>query len=625
MSEKFKYAPGKPGFGTKGDPGINGNQGLSIYFTDLNPVSQSLEINTRIKNNKVLFASTPDISLPSNRIYITGDLFIDSTGGAWEINAEIDTFSIIGNINLGGFFVPLGISSSEGYERYFNSNSSPKYIIDNVYTDAGAVDYTQTPSFIYGIAPVNFTRIEYTNVKNESNYNAFTAYTIGSDDNKGFAIIYDELNKTFRIGNVGNGEIIRDTNITFDVSSLIVTKQNGINTFNKNTLPGTILTNYEIDANCLFDPIFNREPSSFYTQISGNDCSIFWNLEDFTNDLNISADLYLYEDITSFNGNTYSIDSSIIKPLIFSNIDISGNLRITNLKNLTPYSCYIKLNKNGWIRKSSIKSIFPGILTVSPNTFIEPSGGSINKGIDINSNIEWNYELIQNPSDFIYNIISSSTGYDGSLYFDVSTNLNPARTGIIRLTPKGGAHVDVSIYQQTPYISIQSILTLDSTMGTNDNKTAIYTLNTDASLPGTTAVNLTLDWWPSADNNMNAIENGQSYHTADITVSAPGKGTVTLPNESENLYAQESWNPAGYSWNNLLTNCTSSNFPITISITASAQIMNHPTSGDMVTTVASFKNLKLSKSLGSPLTISYNTRLGAIQADDIIAGDIPPQ
>jgi len=39
MSEKFKYAPGKPGYGTKGDKGSDGQQGLAMYFTDINPIT----------------------------------------------------------------------------------------------------------------------------------------------------------------------------------------------------------------------------------------------------------------------------------------------------------------------------------------------------------------------------------------------------------------------------------------------------------------------------------------------------------------------------------------------------------------------------------------------------------
>jgi hypothetical protein len=141
MSEKFKYAPGKPGFGTKGDTGIDGNQGLAMYFTDFNPATQSSAINALIQNNQALWTG-PATPLPGGRVYVTGDLFIDSNGRVYEIDASSNTFtSVLGTLNMGGFFVPLGVSSSDGFQRYFNTNSGEKVIIDNVYTTSGAIDY----------------------------------------------------------------------------------------------------------------------------------------------------------------------------------------------------------------------------------------------------------------------------------------------------------------------------------------------------------------------------------------------------------------------------------------------------------------------------------------------------
>jgi len=158
MNEKFKYAPGKPGYGTKGYRGEDGQQGLAMYFTSLNPNTQATIINNKIANNLTLWPA--DEPLPDGRVYVTGDLFFDSDGLAYEINAETDTYQYkFASLNMGGFFVPLGKDTSNGFERYFNSNSSPKLIIDNVYTLSGAIDYTAVPEDIYDVQPKNFTRI----------------------------------------------------------------------------------------------------------------------------------------------------------------------------------------------------------------------------------------------------------------------------------------------------------------------------------------------------------------------------------------------------------------------------------------------------------------------------------
>ncbi|MBP6933235.1 MAG: hypothetical protein KBB87_07575, partial [Candidatus Methanofastidiosum sp.] len=179
MSEKFKYAPGRPGFGTKGNDGSVGSQGLAMYFTDFDPVSDTTLINSRIANDFALWSANPPVSLPGGRVYVTGDLFFDSEGKAYEINAETDTYEYkFASLNMGGFFVPLGISSDQNYARYFNSNTSPKYIIDNVYTMSGGINYSQVPSNIYGIEPKNFARIEYSNIR-FGDYIPFTVYTSG--------------------------------------------------------------------------------------------------------------------------------------------------------------------------------------------------------------------------------------------------------------------------------------------------------------------------------------------------------------------------------------------------------------------------------------------------------------
>lgn len=266
---------------------------------------------------------------------------------------------------MGGFFVPLEIDADNGFQRFFNSNSYPKFIIDNIYTDAGAINYTESPLTIYGIAPRNFARIEYSNVVSNQR-NPFTVYSGDSSaelpsDQKSIAIVRDISLNLFRIGNLDDAGNLRNVNLIFDVSSLIHTKQSG-NTFTGNTPPGSILTNYEIAANILFDPEFNSNPSQFIAnRIDSYTIKLSWFLSEFMNhypkDPTIKGDLYFFEKLTPLTGNTFRIDSSSARPLIFSNIEPYGDIYINDISSTKTYGYYMKLSKNGWTRNSETKYV----------------------------------------------------------------------------------------------------------------------------------------------------------------------------------------------------------------------------------------------------------------------------
>jgi hypothetical protein len=474
MSDKFKYAPGKPGFGTKGDDGSVGLQGLAMYFTDIDPVSGKNTINLRISSNLDLWTSSGNF-LPGGRIYVTGDLFFDTDGKAYEINAETDTFvSMGGSLNMGGFFVPLGISTDNGFQRYFNSNNSPKYIIDNVYTQNGAINYTESPLTIYGIEPKNFARIEYNNVVftvGSNRYNPFTVYSATPngivDDSQSIAIVRDASHNSFRIGNLDDTGVIRNVNLIFDVSSLIHTKQPG-NYFNANTPRGSVLTNYEINANTLFDPNFNRNPASFFVNMSIMDASISWNLLDFTNDPTVTGDIYFFENLAPFTTNTFSINSMVPRPLIFSNVGASGKISITGFSTTKTYGYYMKLTKNGWTRNSDIKYAFLGYLSAYPSTYTDiSSGAGTLSAFDVSTNFTWNASIWQNPDNFISSISCPSIGgLDGSINITVIANdTSHNRIGKIRvgLLPGGSPYQDVTFIQPAgiilPTLSLHSLMT----------------------------------------------------------------------------------------------------------------------------------------------------------------------
>ena len=446
MSDKFKYAPGMPGFGTKGTDGSIGSQGLAMYFTDLNPVTDINTINLRIQNNQVLWSGSSSV-LPDSRVYVTGDLFFDSDGKAYEINAETNTFTYkFASLNMGGFFVPLGVNSDNGFQRYFNSNNSPKYLIDNIYTGLGAINYTESPATIYGITPENFARIEYSNVQKAGSlgqvFNPFSVYSSGEvgglDDQKSIAIVRDNSNNLFRIGNLDDNGILRNVNLIFDVSSLIHTKQPG-NTFSLNTPVGSVLTNYEIAANTLFDPNFNISPSTFIGVMGISDASVAWNLADFTNDPAVTGDLYFFESLGPFTGNTFRIDSSSARPLLFSNVGNTGNIRIAGLSGNKAYGFYMKLSKNGWTRTSTTKYIYQGNISVSPPNFTQSSSDATSGLVfNVTANFTWNASIYQNPDNFMHITSSTSTGgipnWNGSVTMNIDANASTnGRIGIKRL------------------------------------------------------------------------------------------------------------------------------------------------------------------------------------------------
>jgi len=580
MSEKFKYAPGRPGFGTKGNDGSVGSQGLAMYFTDFDPVSDTTLINSRIANDFALWSVNPPVSLPGGRVYVTGDLFFDSEGKAYEINAETDTYEYkFASLNMGGFFVPLGITSDQNYARYFNSNTSPKYIIDNVYTMSGGINYSQVPSNIYGIEPKNFARIEYSNIQ-FGNYIPFTVYTSGqtaiSDDEKALAIVNDPSNNAFRIGNLDSGGGLRNVNLIFDVSSLVQTK-NGNNTVTPSSPVGTVLTNYEIAANCLFDDNFNPSPSSFVGVYgSSGDGSIRWNLRDFTDDPDVTGTLYVYTNANPYNGQLIRFDSSLMRPLIFHNIDASGSIRLAGLTIPNVYSYYISVNKNGWTRNSDVQSITGASITVSPATYQSSSTGyEASVGFNIDSNVPWSYSMIQNPSNLIYNIRSASTGgLDGSIWFDVSVNSGINKTFIMRVSPYSGAYKDVSIYKPgslvTAWVDISLGYLYDNTYSwySYERQDASLWIN---NLPVGTYTDASVDlalWVWNNNSNMESL-----YVSSNITIST--KGGLVLYSKSFGYFAPNATYDASY-WTINLTNVSTGSLPLLIRNISEIQFYSDP-------------------------------------------------
>jgi len=460
---KFQYSPGLLGYGAKGGDGSAGLQGLALYFTDFDPVFDLLRIEDCIRNDYVMWSSTPGVKLPGERVYQSGDLFVSSRGYIYQIDASEDEFTDTGAaLSKSEFFEPHFppiYDTIMGFERYSNIHSaSTNYLIDNNFSSKSSY---LVPGNIYGINLENFTRIEFTDVS------AFTLYSCAEqadiDEHKALAIFKD--NDGFRIGNLENGNL-RDTNLTLDVSLLLVNRQDS-NRIKSNTPSGTLITNAEKATNILFDPIFKDQPADpdFGIKLEplGEYARLRWDLSHFTPgyyDPSIKGTIVFNKNQES--SGTWAINASIFKPLIIHDVDPSGYIIINDLSIGTYYEYYMILKKDGWERQSvknrtletgspaTMDILDPISKTLNANylgEFIpyEPYGGNLIYGVDISTDsfTGWNanrgsYTWIE-PSGNWY-------GEDPSTYtFDVLVSKN---TGV---SPRTGT---INIYSEAPLQTI---------------------------------------------------------------------------------------------------------------------------------------------------------------------------
>lgn len=455
---KFQYSPGLLGYGAKGGDGSAGLQGLALYFTDFDPVFDLLRIEDCIRNDYVMWSSTPGVKLPGGRVYQSGDLFVSSRGYIYQIDASEDEFTNTGAaLSKSEFFeshVPPIYDTITGFERYSNiHNASTNYLIDNNFSSKSSY---LVPGNIYGINLQDFTRIEFTDVS------AFTLYSSAEqafiDEHKALAIFNDK--DGFRIGNLENGNI-RDTNLTLDVSLLLVNRQDS-NRFKTNTPSGTVITNAEKATNILFDPIFEDHPGSFILQPLGEYSRLTWNLEDFTPgyyDPSIKGTI-VFNKKQSASG-TWAINASIFKPLIIHDVDPSGYVIINDLSIGTTYEYYMILKKDGWQRQSlKIETIQAG--SPATMTILDPASKILNAnylgeftpyesykgtyiyGVDISTDsfTGWNvnYGLLPSWID----VSGGSGGGPGEFTFDVSLIKHTgtsSRTGYINVLSEASPQI----------------------------------------------------------------------------------------------------------------------------------------------------------------------------------------
>ena len=89
----FQYAPGQPGYGTRGKDGSTGLVGLATYFSSYDGDADTINIKAKIVANKILFDSIDQL-LPGYpaRTYQTGDVFIDVNGVVFMIDFDEANF-----------------------------------------------------------------------------------------------------------------------------------------------------------------------------------------------------------------------------------------------------------------------------------------------------------------------------------------------------------------------------------------------------------------------------------------------------------------------------------------------------------------------------------------------------
>lgn len=429
---RFQYSPGLIGYGAKGTDGSSGLQGLAIYFTDYNPLSDKITLISAIENNEVLWSTAiPGTKLPGERKYFAGDLIVDSRGFVYRITDTVNVEYINTEMSLNkSAFFQKGIQSNNGFERYFNKlDPSLRYIIDNVFTDNLGINYTLFPSKIYGISPKNFARIEYSNI-NDASYNAFSLYSSGEsadeeNDHKSLAIVREIATNKFHIGNLDNSNLFRDVDLILDVSSLMINKSG--NLFRNNTISGTVLTNTEKNANPLFNDSFILSPGSFICTSHSTSVDIRWVLSDFCSDP-CSGILYFYKKETPGN---FTMDSSRLRPLIFHNIG-SGNITVSALTLNQTYEYFMSVCKNGWERNSEIRSItttsIPVIFTIinpDPPALAFPAASSLKYATSISTDSFTGWTLTKDQSWISTLQTGTTIPFTGSLVagnytFDVS-------------------------------------------------------------------------------------------------------------------------------------------------------------------------------------------------------------
>lgn len=229
-TSNFKYAPGVPGYGSKGTDGSTGLQGSGTYFSSYNGKTDQIIIKQKIQTNQELF--TGDSSLPGwpVRTYQTGDIFIDKNARIFQINLEIpDQFEDKESVlNTSEFFEEGPIQAdAPNFHRYSNSYSIDKKIIDIVYSNNYG-DWTDAPEYIYGASPRYYAQtmlvdsgIVDWNTANFGEYFPFQLWRTDSiSDSDSIALSREHNNNIWHLGNLDNSDSVRNVKLSLDFNEI---------------------------------------------------------------------------------------------------------------------------------------------------------------------------------------------------------------------------------------------------------------------------------------------------------------------------------------------------------------------------------------------------------------------
>jgi len=225
---KFDYAPGLPGYGTKGIDGSAGLLGLGLYFAEYDGTTDTTILTSKITNNKLL--SVSDVTLPGypKRIYQTGDYFVDKNGRVYKIDLSLSNKYVYTSTRLDTSAIfsigPTTSNANVEYTRYSNSYTTDKILLDVVDSATAVSNYALAPSSangIYGIGAADFAQVKYV----DNSVNSYEPFEIWSNTNnvanpeKAIALVKEYGGNTWRFGN-SLGGVVRDVSLCLDFKNV---------------------------------------------------------------------------------------------------------------------------------------------------------------------------------------------------------------------------------------------------------------------------------------------------------------------------------------------------------------------------------------------------------------------
>jgi len=456
MNYKFKYAAGLPGYGINGKDGSTGYAGFSVYLADYNESGNRDNIETQIKSNKSLLSTETTSYIPGypNRKYQNNDIFIDKSGNIFiiqNIGTNLDQYRS-STISLGTADFLDNVANPEingvfKYGRYANTfqEIGSRKLVDIVFGDDKS--YYNLPSgSIYGILPHEYAQIIHSS-ETVNGYNPYFLFNTDSAETKdGLALVRDKSNGQFKLGNLDDSNIERETSLNFDIKTLSQT-QNGDQY--------QILSKYDLDASCLFSKSFDIVPTALTFFQDGSTVNVTWNNKTIlgvTNDDSVNANLVIYpvsiSNATSlqYEKETGSLQDTISKNKyklnILNRINSSGTVTINGLDENLEYGAYIEYDINGWVRRTNKRTSINAIPQFNLIKFDPVEALNIDSGgniiaANISSNVNW--DVVSKPAWVSSITVTSGAPGSTNTSFVVSNQplSSPERSGEIVVSGGG--------------------------------------------------------------------------------------------------------------------------------------------------------------------------------------------